>query len=77
MVIKISQGAFWKEDNYMHFSFIVPTILIIGGLFFISAGVGLRSLNYLAPILGFLIGVSLFLLAGKVADLSKGNHKND
>ncbi|GLO65022.1 MULTISPECIES: hypothetical protein [Bacillaceae] len=53
----------------MRGSFVVPRLLILVGVFFISAGVGLRNINTYVPILGIVVGILFFLLAGHISRL--------
>ncbi|HLQ71753.1 MAG TPA: hypothetical protein VK142_08110 [Bacillota bacterium] len=58
-------------------SFIIPTLLNFIGVFFISGGVGLRSLNVTIPILGITSGLVFFLLASYLSrDLTKNEEQN-
>lgn len=54
----------------MEYSILVPTLLVFMGVFFISAGVGLMVITPLLPVIGFVLGVISFLLAGKAKDIS-------
>lgn len=58
-------------------SFIVPTLFIFIGVFFISGGVGLRSLNITITISGIILGLVFFLLAGYLSRaLAKNKEQN-
>jgi len=58
-------------------SFIIPTLFIFIGVFFISGGVGLRSLNVTIPIVGITLGLVFFLLASYLSrDLTKNEEQN-
>ncbi|MCA1203320.1 MULTISPECIES: hypothetical protein [Bacillaceae] len=53
----------------MRLSFIVPTLLGLISLFFISAGLGLRTINLYFPLIGYVLGIIFFLLAGKATGI--------
>ncbi|UYG98180.1 hypothetical protein [Cytobacillus firmus] len=53
----------------MRLSFVIPTLLGMVSLFFISAGVGLRTLYSYAPLLGYMLGIIFFLFAGKATSV--------
>lgn len=61
----------------MRRSFVIPTLFIFIGVFFISGGVGLRSINGVIPMLGVILGLVFFLLASYLSKvLAKNEEQN-
>lgn len=48
---------------------VIPTLLGMLSLFFISAGIGLGNLYAYAPLLGYILGIIFFLIAGKATEI--------
>ncbi len=53
----------------MRRSFVIPTLVVFLGVFFISAGLGLRSINDIILAIGFILGVISFSLAGYLSTI--------
>lgn len=61
----------------MKHSFVVFILLLLSGVFFISGGIGLRSMNSSILALGIALGITCFLVANYlVRALSKTREKD-